>query len=71
MEWINHKWKEGDKYDDGQCVRCKIIRSRVEYGGYQYFDPKTPLGTERVTLHRPVCAPEKTIQEMGITCHFN
>ena len=70
----NHKWI----YDSGlrsvgykgECKRCGIIRYKSFQGGYEYFDPKTPIGTERIVFERPPCNPEKNVQEMGIKCHI-
>ena len=73
-DFKNHKWEYEDilKYTNyrGTCKRCGIIRYKCEYGGYEYLDLRTPIGSERMTFTRPLCSIDKTIHDMGIRCHF-
>ena len=62
-----HKWKDTSSTIEksSECEKCGMIRDWQ--GGdmqcWEYFDPRTPFNTNRTTLNRPECEPDRIITE--------
>lgn len=52
----------GDRFHEyWRCEKCNIEKTKISYlyGGWEYFNPTIPFGSERTMLNRPECETNK------------